>query len=147
MIDKIKQLREETGAAIGEIRLALESSAGDTSEAKEILRQRLGAIAEKRTSREVKAGLVEAYVHANGRVGAMIELRCETDFVARNPEFKTLAHDLAMHVAAMAPADTAELSRQEFIREPSRSVGEIVAEAAGKFGENVQVGNFTRIEL
>lgn len=147
MIDKIKQLREETGASLGEIQSALASSGGDMEQARTILSEKLGAIAAKKASREMKAGVVDAYVHSNGKIGVLLELQCETDFVARNPEFRQLAHDLSMHIAAMAPANADELAEQEFVRDPRKRVGDLVKEAVGKFGENIKVGNFTRFEL
>ncbi len=147
MIDKIKQLRDDTGASIGDIRAALDESGGDPERARVVLAGKFGAIAEKKSSRETKAGVVDAYVHSNGRIGALIELHCETDFVARNPEFRQLAHDIAMHVAAMAPENIDVLGVQEFIRDPRKTVGDLVREAVGKFGENVKIGNFTRFEL
>lgn len=147
MIETIKQLREETGASLGEIRAALGESGNDPERARTILRERLGAIAEKKAGRTAQAGLIEAYVHANGRIGVLVELKCETDFVARNSDFKSLAHDLALHIAAMAPADQTSLLEQPFVRDPARSVAELVREAIGRFGENIQVGNFVRLEL
>ena len=147
MIGKVKQLREETGASLGEIQSALASSGGDMEQARAILSEKLGAIAAKKAGRETKAGVVDAYVHSNGKLGVLLELHSETDFVARNPEFRQLAHDLSMHIAAMAPADTDELAGQEFIRDPKKKVGDLVKEAVGKFGENIKVGNFTRFEL
>ena len=147
MIGKVKQLREETGASLGEIQSALASSGGDMEQARAILSEKLGAIAAKKAGRETKAGVVDAYVHSNGKLGVLLELHSETDFVARNPEFRQLAHDLSMHIAAMAPADTNELAGQEFIRDPQKKVGDLVREAIGKFGENIKVGNFTRFEL
>ncbi len=147
MIDKIKQLRDETGASIGAIRSALSESGGDLEEARTRLSAKLGALAQKKSSREVRAGVVEAYIHGNGKIGVLLELQCETDFVARNPEFKGLAHDLSMHIAAMSPRDREELSAQEFIKNPDRRVKEIVDEAIGKFGENIKIGNFSRFEL
>ncbi len=147
MMDKIKQLREETGASLGEIQSALAASGGDMEQARTLLSQKLGAMAAKKSSREMKAGVVDAYVHSNGKLGVLLELHSETDFVARNPEFRQLAHDLAMHIAAMAPANSDELAGQEFIRDPKKKVGDLVNEAVGKFGENIKVGNFTRFEL
>ena len=147
MIDKIKQLRDETGASIGEIRSALEESAGDEVKARKFLADKLGAIADKKSSREVRAGVIDAYVHSNGRIGAMVELLCETDFVARNPDFRRLAHDLAMHIAAMAPERAEDLLGQDSIHQPGRPIGDIVREAIGKFGENIKIGSFTRCEL
>lgn len=147
MIDAIKQLREETGASIGEIRSALAESGGDAHAARVLLSEKLGAIAAKKSSREVRAGLVDAYLHGNGKIGAMLELQCETDFVARNPEFRSLAHDLAMHIAAMAPENRNELLEQDFIKDPSKRIKAVLDEAIGKFGENIKVGNFSRFEL
>jgi len=147
MIEYVKQLREETGASIGEIRSALAEANQDIVRAREVLKSRIGAIADKKAAREVKAGIVDAYIHGNGRIGALTELHCETDFVARNPKFRELAHDIAMHVAAMAPRDRETLEAQEFIRDPKRTVGDLVREAVGTFGENIRIGNFVRFEL
>lgn len=147
MIDKIKRLRDETGASIGEIRAALHESNGDMAAAKIRLAEKLGAIADKKSGREVRSGAVDAYLHSNGRIGAMVELLCETDFVARNPEFKRLAHDIAMHIAAMAPEHPEALEGQDSIHQPGKSVGDLIREAIGKFGENIKIGNFTRFEL
>ncbi|OHA08679.1 MAG: hypothetical protein A3B37_01890 [Candidatus Sungbacteria bacterium RIFCSPLOWO2_01_FULL_59_16] len=146
-MEKIKQLREETGASFGEIRIALEESGGDAERARELLAGRLGAIAEKKASREVRAGVVDAYIHANSRIGVLLELYCETDFVARNSEFRALAHELAMHVAAMAPSDRKELEAQPYIRDPDRSVRDLINTAIGTFGENIKIGEFARFEL
>ena len=147
MIDQIKRLREETGASIGEIRSALAESRGDMGRARELLSKKLGAMAEKKAGREVRSGVVDAYIHSNGKIGALIEFQCETDFVARNPEFRKLAHDLAMHIAAMAPAHGEELALQDSIHQPGKTVGEIIREAIGRFGENIKIGNFVRFEL
>lgn len=147
MIDKIKQLRDETGASVGEIQRALTEAGGDMAQARHRLAAKLGAIAEKKSSRAVRSGVVDSYIHSNARVGAMVELQCETDFVARNPEFKELAHDIAMHVAAMAPAHVDELAAQDSVHQPGRAIGDIVREAAGTFGENIKIGNFVRFEL
>ena len=99
----VKELREKTGAGISDIKKAFEQSRGDAVKAEEIIIQKLGLSAGKRAGRETNAGLVEAYIHSNARVGAMVELSCETDFVSRNQTFKQLGHDLAMQVAAMRP--------------------------------------------
>lgn len=102
--NQVKELREKTGAGISDVKKALEESGEDMDKAFKWIEHRLGVIAEKRSGRETGAGLVEAYIHSNSRIGAMLELFCETDFVARNPAFRGLAHDLAMHIAAMRPA-------------------------------------------
>jgi len=102
-IDQIKQLREKTGLSIMECKKALIESGGDEAKALQILRERGEKVVEKKAQREVKQGLIEAYIHSNKRVGVLLELLCETDFVARNPQFQELAHNLAMHIAAMNP--------------------------------------------
>jgi elongation factor Ts len=102
-IEKIKQLREETAAGMMDVKRALEESGGDVEGARKVLRERGQAIAAKKSSRAATEGLIEAYVHFNGRVGVLIEVNCETDFVARTPEFKEFARNVALHVASMRP--------------------------------------------
>lgn len=147
LAQQIKELREKTGAGMADIKKALEESGGRMEEAVFLIEKKLGAIAGKRMARETKAGVVDAYIHSNGRIGVLLELFSETDFVARNPQFRSLAHDLAMQVAAMDPADGDILLGQSFVRDQSRSVQELIREVAGKFGENIKVGRFTRFEL
>lgn len=101
--EQIKELREKTSAGISDVKKALEESNGDMKKAESWLERKLGSSALKKADREIKAGLVEAYIHSNGRIGSLVEVGCETDFVARNPQFKEFAHDLSMHVAAMSP--------------------------------------------
>ncbi len=102
-LKQVKDLRDITGASVMDCRNALEEAKGDFTKAQEILKEKGQVIADKKESRETKAGLIEAYIHMNGKVGVLVDLRCETDFVAKNPLFKELAHDLALQVAAMAP--------------------------------------------
>ena len=102
-IEKIKQLREETAAGMMDVKRALEESEGDVDGARKVLRERGQAIAAKKSSREATEGLIEAYVHFNGRVGVLVEVNCETDFVARTPDFKEFARNVALHVASMKP--------------------------------------------
>lgn len=160
-IDAIKQLRELTGAGIMDCKRALEEAKGDTDRAVAILRERGMARAEKKLGRETRQGLIECYVHAGGRIGAMVEVNCETDFVARTPAFKEFAHDIAMQVAATNPKcvrpdelpDTEEppeevaLLAQPYIRDPSRTVQELLMEQIAKFGENITIRRFARFEL
>ena len=161
-VELVRSLREQTGAGILECKKALEASQGDLDKAAEELRLKGFAQAAKRSGRSTNQGLVEAYVHTGGRLGALVELGCETDFVARTSEFKELAHDIAMQVVAMAPdyldeADMEEgdtrpvaqvsLLQQPFIKDNSCSVGEMVQELAAKVGENVRVLRFTRLAL
>ncbi len=158
----VKELREQTGAGILECKTALEETEGDIAKAVEVLRKRGIAMAESKAHRVTTQGLVECYIHAGGRIGAMVEVNCETDFVARTDTFKELAHDLAMQVAAMGPVSVSEqdlpsgaegdavdlcLLLQPFIKDPSRTIQEVVAEAIAKTGENIQVRRFSRFEL
>ena len=161
-VDQVRALREETGAGILECKLALEEYGGDLEKAAEALRQKGFAQAAKRANRATTEGLIESYIHTGGRLGALVELGCETDFVARTPEFKDLAHDIAMQVAAMGPAFVSEeemeegdsrppgqvsLLQQPFIKDNSRLVSEVIQELAAKVGENVKVIRFSRLAL
>jgi len=161
-VELVRTLREQTGAGILECKLALEASQGDLKQAADALRLKGFAQAAKRSDRTTDQGVIEAYIHAGGRLGALVELGCETDFVARTPEFKELAHDIAMQVVAMAPeyldkADMEEgdtrpvaqvsLLQQPFIKDNSSAVGEVVQVLAAKVGENVRVLRFTRLAL
>jgi len=146
-LEQIKELRELTGAGIMDVRKALETSAGDKKKALEILKQKGAEVAEKKKERATSAGLIECYAHNNGKVAAMVELLCETDFVARNEEFKNLAHELAMQVAAMNPKNVEELLKQEYIRDPSKTVDDLVKELIGKIRENIKINRFERLEM
>src|SRR3989441_8249967 len=145
--DEVKRLREETGAGVMDCKRALEESKGDFENAKALIKQRGLAKAQTKSDREAKEGIVEAYVHAGGRIGAMVELSSETDFVARNPEFRELAREIAMQVAAMDPKDVDELLEQAYIRDASKTVGELVTGLAASTGENVRIRRFTRFQL
>lgn len=161
-VDQIKALRGLTGAGIMECKKALQEAMGDISRAEEILRERGITKAKSKASRETPEGLVEAYIHSGSRVGAMVEVNCETDFVSRTSEFKELAHHLTMQVAAMAPeyidrsempeGDTRNpeevcLLQQPFIRDPNRVVQDLVIELAARAGENIRVRRFARFVL
>ena len=161
-VEAIKALRERTGAGIMDCKRALQESEGDLARAEEILRERGIASAAKKASRATNQGVVESYIHSGGRIGAIVEVNCETDFVARTPDFKELAHDLAMQVTAMSPlyVDDSEIPdgdevdpqqacilQQPFIKDPSRTVQDLVNEAISKLGENVRVRRFTRFSL
>ena len=193
-IEKIKQLREETAAGMMDVKNALEESGGDLEGARRVLRERGQALAAKKSSREASEGLIDAYVHFNGRVGVLVEVNCETDFVARTPEFREFAHDVALHVAsaqpqplAVAPEDipageleeerrivekqVAQMNKPEeiarrisegrmhkwiseralltqpFVKDPDRTVGDLLQETVQKVGENVVVRRFTRYAI
>ena len=161
-VDQIKTLRERTSAGVMDCKRALEAAKGDLAGAEDILREQGIASATRKAARATNQGLVESYIHSGGRIGAMIELNCETDFVARTDDFRQLAHDVAMQVAAMAPiyVDSSEipegedgnpqetcLMQQPFIKDPSLSMRELVDQAVGRLGENVRVGRITRFSL
>lgn len=143
----VKKLRDETGAGVMDIRKALIEASGDEKEAKEILKSKGEAAVAKRTERETSQGVIETYVHAGGKVGAMVFLACETDFVARTEEFKALAKELAMQVAAMNPTSVDELEDQDYIREPGKNVKQLVNEVIAKTGENIQIKKIARFSL
>ena len=146
-LDLIKKIREASSLSVGEISKALKEAGGDEGKALELLRARGMAIADKKSSREIKEGVVEAYIHSNKKIGALLELGSETDFVARNAEFQNLAHDLAMQVASMQPQNVKELLTQSFIKDPAITVSDLVNQHIAKLGENIRIGKFTRFEL
>ena len=143
----VKQLRDETQASIGDCRNALEEANNDLKKAKEILKVKGLAKAAKKGDRATDQGLIESYIHAGGKVGVLLELSCETDFVARTDEFKNLAHEVAMQIAAMNPKTVAILEKQEYIRDPSKKIGDLVKGAIATLGENMTIKRFTRFEL
>ena len=170
---QIKELREKSGAGIMDSKRALEETGGNIDKAVELLRQQGVAKAGKKADRQASQGLVEPYIHGGGRIGALVEVNCETDFVARTPDFQSLAHDIAMQVAASSPryvsgddipeGDFAALesefgSREEavtavalmdqvFIKDGKKTIRELVKESIGKLGENIVVSRFSRFEL
>jgi len=155
-VDDIKKLRAITGAGILDCRTALEESQGDSGKAQAILREKGLASAAKKATRSASEGVVDSYIHNGSRVGVLVELNCETDFVARTEEFQNLAHDIAMHVAAMDPETVnleegsdpeTSLMDQTFVKDPSKTIQDLVNDAIAKLGENVQVRRFTRFAL
>lgn len=145
-VEDIKKLRQQTGAGIADVRQALEEANGDFIQAETIIKQKGLDRAESKSDREVKAGVVEVYSHG-GRVGVLVEILCETDFVAKTEDFKTLSHDIALQIASMNPVNTTELLAQEFIKDPSLTIDSLIKSVIGKLGENIQIGQFSRIEL
>lgn len=145
-MDDIKTLRAKTGAGVMDAKTALEQSSGDMAKAEEWLKQKGLASAAKKSDREAKQGLVDAYIH-NGRIGVLVEINCETDFVARTDDFKQLCHDVALQIASMNPESVEELLDQEFIKNPSDKISDLVKAAIAKLGENILIGRFTRYEL
>jgi elongation factor Ts len=145
--EQIKELREETGLSIMQCRQALEEALGDKAKALELLKKKGAEIASKKSDRNLGSGVVASYIHAGDTVGAMMELLCETDFVAKNPEFKTIARDIAMHIAAMSPADVGELLGQPYIKGSGETIGDMVNGTIQKFGERTEIGKFVRFSL
>jgi len=162
-LNDITKLREETQAPIMECKKALAKSKGDFKKAAEILRERGHKIAQKRADKESKQGLIESYIHGGGKIGVLLEINCETDFVASNAEFKTLAHNLAMQIAATNPLairledvpaeippeerENAALLSQPFIKNPEIKVNDLIAELVSKTGEKIEVKRFVRYQL
>ncbi len=145
--DLVKKIREETGAGVMDVRRALIEAEGNETKAKELLQAKGESAVAKRSERETSQGVIETYVHSGGKVGAMVYLACETDFVAKTEEFKTLAKELAMQVAAMNPTSVDELTEQDYIRDPGKTIKQLVTEVIAKTGENVQVKKITRFSL
>ncbi|MGI8423602.1 MAG: translation elongation factor Ts [Chloroflexota bacterium] len=166
--DMVKALRADTDAGVMDCRRALEQADGDMQKAKAILREKGIASAGKKAERETKQGLVEAYIHG-GRIGALVEVNCETDFVARTDQFKQLARELAMHVMAKNPRfltkdeatdefrqreqyteqqlDAMSLMSQAYVRDESKTIEQLIKETIATTGENIRIGRFARFEL
>ncbi len=192
MLKKIKKLREQTGSGMVDIKKALEEAQGDEVKAIKLLRKRGQEKAIKKAQRSTQEGVVASYIHSNNRMGAIVKLLCETDFVARNEEFQQLAQDIAMHITAMNPAcihpeeitkavieeekeiwqeqlknenkptklianilkgkekkfrQERALLTQAFVKNPEQTVGDLITDKIGKIGENIQIGEFSRLEL
>jgi elongation factor Ts len=160
--EQIKDLRQESGAGIMDCRNALKETNGDKAKALEILKKQGLVKAQKSEGRVAKEGLVTSYIHAGGRIGSLVEVNCETDFVARTAEFQEMAHNIAMQVAAMAPEYLSKnecptgvevdfqnvcLLLQPFIKDPAKTIQDLMTELIAKTGENIVISRFTRFEL
>jgi elongation factor Ts len=145
-IDQIKKLREETGISISECKKALEEAKGDIKKAKEILKKWGRDFAKTKVTREARQGIVESYIHPNKKIGAMVELHCETDFVAKNPDFQKLAHELCLQIAAVNPEEF-PLFEQLWIKDETKTVKDLIDEYVSRMGENIVVGRFVRFEI
>ena len=156
--EMVKELREKSGAGVMDCKRALSEAKGNMEQAMVILREQGLAQVAKRAGREAGEGLVEAYVHAGGKIGVLLEINCETDFVARTPEFRGLAHDVAMQIAATdppsldddPPADNPDwlpLLRQPFIKDSAKSIADVIKDTAAKTGENIVIRRFARFQL
>lgn len=146
-IEHIKKLREETGAPVLEIKKVLEEASGDEKKAKEMLKKSGFERAVKKADREIEAGWIFSYIHHSGQIGAIVELGCETDFVARTDEFQKLGKELAMQVVSMNPRDVKNLLSQGYIRQQEKTVEDLIKETMAKMGENIQVEGFQRLEV
>lgn len=160
--EQIKQLREETGVSVIQCKKALEEAGGDIAQARNELKKKGAEIAAKKSERELKSGIIASYIHSDKRIGVLVELLCETDFVAKNNEFQELGDDIAMHIAALnpssreagdneneegAPDEEASLLEQDFVKEPEITVRELIERSIQKLGENIRVSRFVRYEL
>lgn len=160
--DRIKELRQKTGAGVMDCKKALSDADGNFDKACAIITERGLAIAKKKSERTAEQGAIECYVHTGSHLGVMVEINCETDFVARTPDFKELAHNVALQISAMSPlyvskeqipeGDTADaaavcLLSQPFIKDPSKTIQDVITETIAKTGENIKVRRFVRFEL
>ena len=156
----IKQLRERTSAGVMDCKNALEESNDDIDKAENLLLEKGIASASKKIGRDTNQGIIETYIHSGGRIGSIVEINCETDFVARTDEFKNLSHDIAMQIAAMAPKAVSPeidpestlnkdefLLNQPFIKDPSKTIQDLINENVGKLGENIKIRRFERFTL
>lgn len=146
-VEQIKKLREKTAAGIMECRKALEDANGNIEKAEELLLERGIAKAEKKADRIACDGVIASYIHAGGKVGVLVEVNCETDFVARTDTFQNLVKEIGMQIAAMNPKDNKDLLSQVYIRDSSLTVEKLIKQAIGKLGENIVIKRFTRYEL
>ncbi len=147
IIELVKKIRNETGLGIMEIKAALEEAEGDEKRAKEILKEKGLKKAETKTERETHQGRVATYTHTTGKIGVMVELLCETDFVAKHEDFLGLTKDICLQIAAMNPENVEDLLKQEFIKDASITIEEKIKGLVVKFGENMKLTRFARFEI
>ena len=145
--DMIKALREETGISVMQCKKALEEAGGDMDKARVALRDIAAAQAEKKSERTFGSGTVASYIHGNKKMGVLVELSCETDFVAQNDEFVSASNQIAMHIGAMEPADVAALLEQPFIMNPELTIKQVVDGLVQKTGERVEIARFVRYSI
>ena len=143
----IKKLRDEMGASIFDIREAVEEADGDETKARELLSKKSAKIAAKKSARATGEGIVYAYIHANNRVGVLLQLSCETDFVAKTRDFTDLAKEISLQIAAMDPEDTDALLEMDYVRDSSKKIKDLIQGVVGKLGENIQVAQFVRYSV
>jgi elongation factor Ts len=143
----VQKLRAETSVGIMDCKKALTDANGDFEKAKEILKKKGAMKALKKSERVANQGIITSYIHANGKIGVLLELSCETDFAAKNPLFSELGHNVAMQIASMNPKNEAELLKQDFIKEPDKNIKELLDENIAKIGENIKIKRYTRYLL
>ena len=146
-VEQIKALREETGVSIGKCKEALTEANGDMDAARSLLRSLSAKAAAKKADREIQAGIVQSYIHPNNSIGVLIKLACETDYVARNEDFISLAGDIAMHIAAMGTESVEELLEQPFVKNPEITISGLIEESVLKIGERIEVAEFVRFAV
>ena len=144
---QIKELRDKTSVSFMVCKKALEKSGGDIEKAMEFLQKEGVETAGKKASRALRAGVIEAYIHNNRQIGVLLEMKSESDFVSRNSDFHSLAHDVAMHIAASDPRDTGELMKQPYIKNSDIAIKDYIQKHIQKFGENIEVVRFTRYSM
>lgn len=144
---QVKELRDKTGMSMMLVRKALVEAGGDEAKALEVLGKMGDEISAKKATREINAGIVDAYVHHNKQVGVMIKVKTETDFVANNPEFQQAIHQIAMHIAAMGTESVEALLAEQAMTDPSKTIKDIISGLTSKFGERVEIDSFTRMSL
>ncbi len=147
LIDKVKQLRDETGISIMDCKKALEEVDGNLDKARELLAEKGIKEAEKKKGEKTCQGYVATYTHTTGKIGSMVKLESETDFTARNPQFRQLAKDICLQVASMKPENVEDLMKQDFIRQPDKTIEQVIQMMIAKFGENIKIGDFARFEI
>jgi elongation factor Ts len=147
LIELVKKIRAEMGLGIMEIKAALEEAEGDEKKAKDILKLKGFKKAESKAERETHQGRVATYTHSTGKIGVMVELLCETDFVAKHEDFVAVTKDICLQIAAMNPETVEDLLKMEFIKDPSKTIDEMVKGLVAKFGENIKIGKMARFEI
>lgn len=143
---KIKALREKTGAGVMDVKKALEDAGGDEKGAEKLLKDRSVEIVAKKSERETSQGLIEAYVHL-GKIGVLVEINCETDFVARNDEFKSFTHEIALQAATSESASVEDLLKEIYFKDPAKTIQDLLNEAIAKTGENIKIKRFVKYTL
>ncbi|MDD4135834.1 MAG: translation elongation factor Ts [Candidatus Shapirobacteria bacterium] len=147
IIELVKKLRVELGLGIMEIKAALEEAEGDENRAKEILKEKGFKKAEDKAERETCQGRVATYTHSTGKIGVMVEVLCETDFVAKHEDFVNFTKELCLQIAAMEPENVETLIKQEFVKDSSKTIDEMLKALISKFGENMKISRFERFEI